>query len=847
MFEPNFFLEESDDIIFIFDAESLEIVYANTSFFEFTGASKNNINEIILPDLLLLPSNERFNSEIIQSLFTEKTSFVSSIHIKNSSSFVEFKYSKFQKLFYQDRNYIFIQIYNIQPYIDTVRATEQNGCQEQLLNLINSMPLTALIIHKDAVFVNQLFEHTFGFTNQDLSSFEKVFSLLFRENAVDIKNEYETIKNNDFNKSLFYKLYKKDGTKCSIEFLAFNFKDYEIWFIRERTEFYKTLETLMRNEERFRMIVETANEGIITFDSNWQVCYSNNRMSEILGFTIEEMLGKKLDAFLFEEDYSNQKANMELREKGISQVYEQKFRRKDGSQVWNLVSATPIMDKNNEFAGSFAMFSDISVRKQIEEELKSSEEKYKALFQSVSDGIYITELNGIFISVNQAFCRIFEYNIEELIGKQAWTLAVPGTWDIVYKSFISKVVTNDASAFEVECLTKSKRRIICEISISRATNQKFTFGIVRDITIKKEYERMLEQSEANFRSLAENLPDVVSRTDRNHRYLFINKAIEKITGRLAVDFIGKTDEELNMPEESSKLWKEMAEKAFATGEAQIYDFSYLSHGVIKFFQSYIVPEINLIGEVSSLVNVTRDISDLKNTENRLRDLNQTKDKLFSIISHDLRSPFLGFIGLTDLIIEDYDSLSDEEILNYTKSINRVAKQVYELIVNLLEWSNIQKSFKEYSKEKLSTYELYMDVFSRVEDIANLKKISIHLEDKVQGYIEVNRNMMESVVRNLIINAIKFSNRNSKIEVLFDKKDVNTFLISVKDYGIGMDAGLKSRLFKIGEKVSRPGTEDEPSSGLGLFICKEFVEQHGGNIWCESVPNEGSTFNVTIPL
>jgi PAS domain S-box-containing protein len=147
------------------------------------------------------------------------------------------------------------------------------------------------------------------------------------------------------------------------------------------------------------MIVETANEGIITFDSIAGMLFKQ-QVSEILGLHRRDAR-QETGRFLFEEDYPI-KSKHGVRGKGISQVYEQNFVARRQS-VWNLVSATRFMDKNNEFAGSFAMFSDISVRKQIEEELKSSEEKYKALFQSVSDGIYITELNGIFISVTKHF------------------------------------------------------------------------------------------------------------------------------------------------------------------------------------------------------------------------------------------------------------------------------------------------------------------------------------------------------------------------------------------------------------------------------------------------------------
>ncbi len=234
----------------------------------------------------------------------------------------------------------------------------------------------------------------------------------------------------------------------------------------------------------------------------------------------------------------------------------------------------------------------------------------------------------------------------------------------------------------------------------------------------------------------------------------------------------------------------------------------------------------------------------------LSKLNTEKDKFFSIIAHDLKSPFSGFMGLTKELAENYQIFDSEDIKEYATNLQESAVTLYRLLENLLEWSRIQRGVTQFNLDICNVnYIVKQNIHIQLE-VARQKEIELinNIPDNIYAQIDVS--MINIVIRNLMSNSIKFTPRGGKIEISAKPTKsnlVNQLLeISIKDNGIGMNEKIKNNLFKIDEKVSRPGTENEPSTGLGLLLCKEFVEKHDGEIWVESKEGEGSTFFFTIP-
>jgi signal transduction histidine kinase len=230
----------------------------------------------------------------------------------------------------------------------------------------------------------------------------------------------------------------------------------------------------------------------------------------------------------------------------------------------------------------------------------------------------------------------------------------------------------------------------------------------------------------------------------------------------------------------------------------------------------------------------------------LQAINAEKDKFFSIIAHDLRGPLSAFVAATQIITDEIQQMTIDEIREITDSMKTSATNIYSLLENLLEWSRLRRGGMDFVPEKFNLNKKTIECIEVLCDSARKKgvKIDVSIPDDLE--VLVDSHMFDSVIRNLVSNAIKFTIPGGMVNVSAGYNNAHSIEIKVSDSGIGMAPELKERLFHINEKTSRPGTGGEPSSGLGLLLCKEFIEKHNGKIWVESIEGQGSTFFFTIP-
>ena len=233
------------------------------------------------------------------------------------------------------------------------------------------------------------------------------------------------------------------------------------------------------------------------------------------------------------------------------------------------------------------------------------------------------------------------------------------------------------------------------------------------------------------------------------------------------------------------------------------------------------------------------------SEIQLKELNTTKDKLFSIISHDLRSPFNSILSLSDLLIYNIENKEEEESESFAKLINASAKNALILVDNLLNWTRSQTGKITFSPTLSNLNPIIVEIFNILNSTADNKNISLNYDQSTQIKVFADLDMLKTVLRNLISNGIKFTNTNGRIDVYTLQKQ-NALEITVKDNGVGINKKIHNKLFKIDKTTTTRGTADEKGSGLGLVLCKEFVEKHGGKIWVESELGKGSNFKFTLP-
>ncbi len=254
-------------------------------------------------------------------------------------------------------------------------------------------------------------------------------------------------------------------------------------------------------------------------------------------------------------------------------------------------------------------------------------------------------------------------------------------------------------------------------------------------------------------------------------------------------------------------------------------------------------------QIALIVHITKLLDQLVKNKEELTRINAEKDKLFSIIAHDLRSPFTSLLALTRLIADESARLSIEEIREYAVSVDRSARNVYKLLENLLEWSQLQGGRVKFSPECIFLEKLVESCVRTYSDLAGQKNVDLQIKVPKNLMVFGDQRMLRSLFGNLISNALKFTPSSGVITISAEQNSKKKVLVKVTDTGSGIDEYTLKRLFKIDKKVhtpNQPDTSGEPSSGLGLVLCKEFIDKHRGKIWAESEPGKGSTFFFTLP-
>ena len=245
-------------------------------------------------------------------------------------------------------------------------------------------------------------------------------------------------------------------------------------------------------------------------------------------------------------------------------------------------------------------------------------------------------------------------------------------------------------------------------------------------------------------------------------------------------------------------------------------------------------------------NYTLERLKAEKSEIRLHQLNADKDRFISILGHDLKSPFNNLLGLSEIMTDDIRKLDIDEIESIANDINRTARTTYNLLEDILKWARAQQGKIPFNPQNLSFDDICMNILEILDPIAKTKNIPINYSARGGIIIFADMDMIKTILRNLVSNAIKFTKTGGTISIKAEQSDSNV-TISVLDNGIGIAPENIKKLFDISQVLTTKGTAGESGTGLGLLICKDFVEKHGGKIWVESKVWKGSEFKFTLPV
>lgn len=367
----------------------------------------------------------------------------------------------------------------------------------------------------------------------------------------------------------------------------------------------------------------------------------------------------------------------------------------------------------------------------------------------------------------------------------------------------------------------------------------------------------LNSAETPYRIIIEEMEEGAVTISEEGIILYCNRRFSSLVSTPSEQIVGRSFDTF-IREEDRKKFSMLLQQGItgrSKGEVSAHDCPDVSHLQLSLRS---LPA-GMLGKVCIIVT---DISELKKHQMHLEDMvnertsdlekinfqlnetNATKDKLFSVIAHDLRNPFTTLLGVSELLMENIRSYDTDKLEELLSHINSASKSAYFLLENLLIWARSQKGQLQFNPKPINISTLLKEITTSLSSFAMMKKITL-LYTHTQNIIEyADENMINTVLRNLITNAIKFSNPDGQIEIYAVSNEEET-AISVQDTGIGMTKETQNKLFSNNHETTS-GTAHEKGSGLGLILSRDFVEKHGGKIWVESELGKGSRFTFTLP-
>lgn len=621
----------------------------------------------------------------------------------------------------------------------------------------------------------------------------------------------------------------------------------------------KELETLQKEKELTNQIISNLVDGFCIVDIEAKLLEVNEAMCKITGYSEEELVGQKPPyPYWPEEEYENIQNAFEQKVNDESDNFDLIFKRKNGERFPALVNTVALKDKKGNITHFFATIKDVSNERKADSDLKESEERYRALFERTSDGIYKTTPDGRFISANPALVKMLGYESEE----ELFNL------DIRENLYFDKQERKLNSFQDIETYRVKKKdgtelwvEDQAHYTFDEHQNIIYCEGIIRDISERKKAEDELKKSERNL-----NEAQKLSKTgswEFNVRTGALDWSDElyrifELEGTAPEDLYMAFRDRVHKDDISTLDAK--VERALNNDEGYVIEHRIYTRGEdIKYVFCKGEPVFDDSGQVLSLKGVTLDITEKKAQEHiiqkQIESLNKKNDELQFLIesnmqlenfayiaSHDLKSPVRTISSFSGLLKERAgDKLNDEEY-RFLNFILKGAAEVQQLIEDLLSYSKIKN--KGFDPEDLDVKVLLNSLVDTMSTDIKAHKAMIKIGE-VPDRISGDRTKLWQLFQNLISNAIKFHHKDSFPQVeITGKTSDKEWVFAIKDNGIGIDPEFHNKVFVLFQQLNTK--EHFEGTGLGLAICKKIVEQHKGRIWVESNPGDGSVFYFSIP-
>ncbi len=664
------------------------------------------------------------------------------------------------------------------------------------------------------------------------------------------------------------KFIRLDGLEVNVEVkgmsISLDNKPAVLLIIRDITARKRAEEALRKSEEKWRTIFEILPVGVSILDKKGNISEHNPALEKILQLTAEELQGSdyKNRKYVYldksemnQDEYPGQRSVQEQR---IIRNIEVGIEKEDGDIIWTEISSAPLNLPDSICA---VVTIDITEHKRLVNELKRSESLLTTTQQLTHVGGWEWDIDKQVMFWTKEMYNLFDLNPKRYVQ------GMPEYFDLHLECFtpedrpkIRKAVERcvvEGVPYDLEfriTTVKGRSYWIRLITKPVLKNGKVVrlIGVNMDINDRKLFEKELMEREINFTILFNTIRQAIYIQNPDSTFINVNQGAVDMYGYEKEYFIGKTPKFLSASEKNDmKQIMEYLKLAYQ-GRPQKYEFWGKKKNGIVFPEEIWTVKGKYFGQ-EVLISLAIDITELKRTEaeiqrknEELLKINAEKNRFFSIIAHDLKNPFTGFLGLTEKMVEGMSRLKINEIQELARHVRTSALNLYHLLGNLLEWSRFQQGLTAFKPSFCLLMPGIPESLVLTLDAADKKGIAIFYNVPEDLVVFADENMLGIIIRNLVSNAVKFTPKGGNITISAKPVSIKSVEISIKDTGIGMNATMIGNLFRPDKNTSRKGTEGEYSTGLGLILSKYFIEKHGGKLWVDSEEGKGSNFRFTLP-
>jgi len=620
---------------------------------------------------------------------------------------------------------------------------------------------------------------------------------------------------------------------------------------------------LRESEERWRSIVDSANDGILVYDRSLNVSFANRAAERILGLSRAEIVGAagftSLLPCVHEDgtplDPATERPTRVTARTGKPLTnYVVGVKRRDGAVTWLSVNTGFLRRREeSDWYGVVSTLSDVTAEKAAALRLRESEERYRRTFELAASGIAHIGMDRRFLRVNRRLCEILGYPEQELLRLTGRDMSHPDDLDVI-NSQRPRLYAGEIDAVRVEKRYLRKDRSVVWVAFTMTVERDaagkplYEIGVYHDITAQRDAEEKLRESEERYRQTFELAASGIAHVGLDGRFLRVNRSLCEILGYTEAELVGRSVKEVSHPEDKDVTDRERARVHEGEIDSVRFEKRYLrKDGSTVWVELAVALARDPHGHPQYEIAIFDDISERKRAEEALKAAheelkrsNAELEQFAYVASHDLQEPLRMVSSYTQLVMRRYGERLDGDAKEFMNYVVDGAARMKQLIEDLLAYSRVGTKGKEFKPVALEGA-----LKRAVTNLrAAIEESGAAVTHDALPTVKADESQLAQLFQNLMGNALKFKGpQKPHVHVSCSEKG-DEFEFHVKDNGIGIEPQYFERIFMLFQRLHTKG--DYPGTGIGLAICKKVVERHGGRIWVESRPGEGSSFNFTLP-